>query len=360
MAAIQRAVDAGIVLVFAAGNENLADPGPGLAKAEEIGRGHIIIAGAHGPTREAADFSNKPGTTAASYLVAAGVYVATVAPGAGNVQGASGTSVAAPVISGGAALLAQAFPNLTGRQIVELLLKTADNPGAAGTDAVYGRGILNIERAFQPQGPTALAGTGIAVSAVEDNRSSPAMGDAKGASQGAIILDGYSRAFAVDLARTLSSAPVERPLAQTAGEHDYRTSTGSVGGLSFSITARHDRNGQAHVSLAHAGLTYEDSRRAKAIAGAALARLSPKTAIAMGFSETGRGLQQRLSGAFDKAFLVARHPASRAAFKLRRITASASATILDRLRLPSQASAAKLLCRPFVQVRISHDIRSAR
>jgi len=34
----------------------------------------------------------------------------------------------------------------------------------------------------------------------------------------------------------------------------------------------------------------------------------------LGFSESGHGLQQRLSGAYEKAFLVARDPVGRAAF----------------------------------------------
>ena len=37
-------------------------------------------------------------------------------------------------------LLAQAFPNLTGAQIVDLLLRTAREVGTSGTDNVYGRG----------------------------------------------------------------------------------------------------------------------------------------------------------------------------------------------------------------------------
>jgi len=41
-------------------------------------------------------------------------------------------------------LLAQAFPNLTGAQIVDLLLRSARDVGAAGTDPVYGRGVLDI------------------------------------------------------------------------------------------------------------------------------------------------------------------------------------------------------------------------
>ena len=54
--------------------------------------------------------------------------------------------------------MAQAFPNLTGKQIVSILFQTADDLGAAGVDSTYGNGRLNIQRAFAPIGTTSLAG----------------------------------------------------------------------------------------------------------------------------------------------------------------------------------------------------------
>ena len=39
--------------------------------------------------------------------------------------------------------MAQAFPNLTGAQIVDILFKSADDLGIAGVDGVYGHGRLN-------------------------------------------------------------------------------------------------------------------------------------------------------------------------------------------------------------------------
>src|SRR5262249_11614553 len=43
-------------------------------------------------------------------------------------------------------------------------------------------------------------------------------------------------------------------------------------------------------------------------------RLTPKTALAFGFAESGRALQQRLAGAEQNAFLVARDPTARNGF----------------------------------------------
>jgi hypothetical protein len=61
-------------------------------------------------------------------------------------------------------------------------------------------------------------------------------------------------------------------------------------------------------------LGHEDGRRAKAIAGMALSRLTPKTALAFGFSQSGHMLRQQLAGRWANSFLVARDPTSRAGF----------------------------------------------
>jgi hypothetical protein len=220
------------------------------------------------------------------------------------------------VISGAAALLASAFPNLQGAQIVDLLLKTADDAGAAGVDAMFGRGILNIQRAFQPQGATTLAGSSQPVPGGDGGQASGAMGDAPMRApdmQGAIILDGYSRAFVMDLATRLREAPQDRPLGQSLGG-DQRTATAAAGATAVSITLdRRDRT-QPSVGFAQLGLTYEDSRRAKILSGMMLSRLTPKTAVAIGISESGKTLQQRLTGQYQNAFLVARDPMSRMGF----------------------------------------------
>ena len=42
-----------------------------------------------------------------------------------------GTSMAAPVVAGGAAVLREAFPYMTARQIIEIILTTTDNIGPA-------------------------------------------------------------------------------------------------------------------------------------------------------------------------------------------------------------------------------------
>jgi hypothetical protein len=81
-----------------------------------------------------------------------------------------------------------------------------------------------------------------------------------------------------------------------------------------SITVSRNFSGQPQVGMAQAGLSYEDARQARIVAGMAVSRLTPNTAMAFGFSETGRALQQRLAGTSQNAFLVARDPMARSGF----------------------------------------------
>ena len=67
-------------------------------------------------------------------------------------QLASGTSMAAPHVAGAVALLKQAFPNLTGRQILEALYNTARDLGTVGEDNTYGTGLIDVYAAYQSLG----------------------------------------------------------------------------------------------------------------------------------------------------------------------------------------------------------------
>jgi len=312
LSAMQRAVSAGIVLVIAAGNDSTSNPDPFALGPAQRFPGMVIIAGSIGdagnPTA-LSSFSDKAGTGAQYYLTAVGYNDR--APDQTGAQFLwSGTSFAAPTISGAVALLAQAFPNLTGQQIVQILFSSADDLGATGVDSTYGNGELDIQRAMQPIGVTSVAGSKTPVSTSSNGSLPGAAGDAGGASAGkhplgAIILDGYSRAYVLDLAKTLREAPKDHPLnnALQGDVHVNGVSAGPVT-VSMSVAERHDivRSFGADSTV----IGPEDARKSRLVAGEAIARLDRKTAAAFGISEGAKALERRLTHAEAGAFLVAR------------------------------------------------------
>jgi hypothetical protein len=334
---ISRAVSAGIVLVISAGNdgkdpEKGANANPFAATPASRFPGHVIIAGSIGTfdsatqtvvaTDQISDFSNRAGASANNYLAALGSGVRTFdETGAGFRY--KGTSFSAPTISGAVALLASAFPNLSGSQIVEILFRSADDLGSAGTDSIFGRGRLNIERAMQPIGTMSLAGSGTAVTGGSSD-APPAAGDATTSSAGkvgAIILDGYSRAFAVDLARTIRTAPQGQPL-RRALEGSVKVGGANAGPVSIAMTVA-ERRSATGLLVDRTGIGPEDLRKARLIAGSAVARLDDRTAVALGFAEGAKAMERRLSGADAGAFLIARDVVGSPGFDARRGTALA-------------------------------------
>ncbi|MDF2780787.1 MAG: hypothetical protein K0S96_591 [Geminicoccaceae bacterium] len=210
--ALTRAADAGTILVFAAGNENAAEPTfPARFAADPAAGGLAIAVGAVDAGNQLTSFSNQAGSARDHYLVAPGAHILAPALGGGAAL-VSGTSFATPHVSGAAALVLQAAPFLTAEEVVELLLDSATDLGAPGTDPVYGRGLVNLAAALGPQGPL-----GVPLARAADGAQVPLAGSAlrlgpafgPGPELGrAIFLDGYGRAYWLDLAdRVATPAP---------------------------------------------------------------------------------------------------------------------------------------------------------
>jgi hypothetical protein len=205
--AAERAGAAGVVTVVAAGNDggsNISGFAAGLLQAAPS---TTLVVGALEADGTMAGFSNRAGVAAERYLTSLGVRVRSF-DATGTARLYSGTSEAAPVVSGAVALMADAFPALSGGQIAEILLKTADDLGAPGVDAVFGRGQLNIERAFQPVGGISITGVAAPV-AVAGGSLGPAMGDlgVMGAALRKVAgRDAYGRDFVQDLGAGLRRA----------------------------------------------------------------------------------------------------------------------------------------------------------
>ncbi|MBQ3334592.1 MAG: S8 family serine peptidase [Eubacteriaceae bacterium] len=60
----------------------------------------------------------------------------------------TGTSFAAPVVAGEAAMLLADNPNLTAAQVTELITSTASDMGASGKDDTYGYGLVQFDKAL--------------------------------------------------------------------------------------------------------------------------------------------------------------------------------------------------------------------
>ncbi|MEH3159115.1 MAG: S8 family serine peptidase [Sphingomonas taxi] len=300
--AIGRATAQGIIIVIAAGNDGSDNPDPFTSVASNAAaRNLVIVAGSVGTGDALSSFSDKAGTGAAHYLAAVGERVR--APNQNNQAYLwTGTSFAAPQISGAIALLAQAFPNLSGAQIVDLLFRTARDAGAAGVDSVYGNGILDLTRAFQPVGTATVAGSAIGVSLASNATLSPAMGDANVGQLGAVILDSYQRAFAIDLARTITRAGPQRALANAlqTGQRNVALATDDT---TVALTLAPRANGA--VALQRTVMSDVQASGARAIAATVTQRLGEKTRFGFAFSQGSGMLTAQLVGAVQPAFLVA-------------------------------------------------------
>lgn len=149
---------AGIGVVWAAGNS-----GPGASTVDSGAAMNMdlvntfavgAVNGAN-PNFPIADFSSRgPSPCGGSgplaikpEVVAPGVAVRSAVPGTGY-QSFNGTSMAAPHASGALVLLRQAFPNLSGIQLKLALYFSARDLGAPGEDNTHGRGMIDLEAAY--------------------------------------------------------------------------------------------------------------------------------------------------------------------------------------------------------------------
>lgn len=156
LATLQRVRNAGSIGVLAAGNEGRSDPAyPGRYVSDASVAGWIIAVGAVDAANKLASFSNRAGSARNYFLVAPGAGIESVVPG-GTTITRSGTSMAAPMVSGAAAQVWGAWPYLRGDTVVDSLLRSATDLGTEGVDPIYGWGLLNVQAAMAPIGDTCM------------------------------------------------------------------------------------------------------------------------------------------------------------------------------------------------------------
>lgn len=113
---------------------------------------HVVAINADGRGYNLAGYSNQCGAAMSRCLAAPGNYEVQMADG--RITRVDGTSAAAPIVTSVAAMILSKWPQLTGSQAGEILLRTARDIGDPGVDEVFGHGLVDAEAALRPINPT--------------------------------------------------------------------------------------------------------------------------------------------------------------------------------------------------------------
>ena len=207
---INSAIDNDSIFVWAAGNDFQSESGAlsAMPLAFPELTGHFVnVVAVNADTNKLAWYSNQCGVTQNYCIAAPGSSLQTDAREAK----ATGTSFAAPIVSGAIATIKEAFPYMNASQITELLFTTATDLGEVGVDAVYGWGLLNMEAATKPVGTPKIVVSeeniqpmnaanvgGIAASAIKNSGLEIA------------FVDDFGRAFKTKLSNNINTIPYGR------------------------------------------------------------------------------------------------------------------------------------------------------
>ena len=138
-----------IIFVNAAGNEGTVLDPKNHGNIE-----NVVFVGASDQSGNIASWSNRPGNNYKDqFIVAPGDYISGGFANSDDDYGhMSGTSMAAPIVTGAIAILHDHWGHLKGDPgaTAGILFQSAIDKGAPGVDPVYGHGMLNIRGMFEP------------------------------------------------------------------------------------------------------------------------------------------------------------------------------------------------------------------
>ena len=196
------------------------------ANGKLIMGGRMLIVGSYDTnTNQIASYSSKAGTVCATYDFSANVckdaakasdfYI--LAPGSaiesaykdGTTVTMSGTSMAAPVVTGALAVIHQMWPHMKGENLVKLLTVTADKDLPGYAVHTHGQGLLDLDKATQPVGATGIPTSGRTsgqISNIATLSGGAGIGsvnsEAFAALSNVVVLDSFERDFTIDLSQT--------------------------------------------------------------------------------------------------------------------------------------------------------------
>lgn len=136
--AIKYAYDRDVVLVAASGNDNTERPGFPAAYPE------VFAVAATNNKKEKASFSNY-----GDYIdvAAPGDSIASTYPGS-QYAALSGTSMASPHVAALAGLIRSVNPDLTNKEVMEIMRVSARDLGTSGKDIYFGYGEIDVDKAL--------------------------------------------------------------------------------------------------------------------------------------------------------------------------------------------------------------------
>lgn len=137
--AIKYAYDRDVLLVAASGNDNTERPGYPAAYPE------VLAVGATNKDMSRAEYSNY-----GDYIdvTAPGTNIASTYPG-NQYAALSGTSMASPHVAAMAGLIRSLNPDLTNREVMDLMISQAVDLGVKGKDKYFGNGQVDVFRSLE-------------------------------------------------------------------------------------------------------------------------------------------------------------------------------------------------------------------